>query len=175
MWKKFTKRFQSPDSFVSLALGLAVVLVIGMLIVNYISTKQRAGESAQKETTEQLTLPATHTVGPGESLWTIAQTYYRDGYKWVDIAQANNLERPDFLEVGQTLTVPVVATAEGQISADTVEAKPEGTRYTAVAGDSLWNIAVKQYGTGYKWVDIARANNLVNPSIIHAGNVFVLP
>lgn len=50
-----------------------------------------------------------------------------------------------------------------------------GASYTVVRGDNLWNIAVRAYGDGYRWVDIARANNLANPDLIHAGNVFTLP
>jgi len=47
--------------------------------------------------------------------------------------------------------------------------------YTVVAGDSLWNIAVREYGDGYAWTKIATANNLINPDLIHAGNVLRLP
>jgi nucleoid-associated protein YgaU len=50
-----------------------------------------------------------------------------------------------------------------------------GSTYTVKHGDSLWDIAVRAYGNGYRWVDIARANNLQNPNIIHTGNVFTLP
>lgn len=44
-----------------------------------------------------------------------------------------------------------------------------------VKGDHLWGIAVRAYGDGYKWVEIARENNLVNPNLIHPGNVLSLP
>ena len=55
------------------------------------------------------------------------------------------------------------------------ETKPTTDQYTVQSGDSLWKIAVAQYNNGYKWVEIARANNLDNPDIIHAGNVLQLP
>lgn len=35
----------------------------------------------------------------------------------------------------------------------------DGT-YKVVEGDSLWKIAQKRYNNGYKWVEIARQNNL---------------
>lgn len=50
-----------------------------------------------------------------------------------------------------------------------------GGSYTVVKGDTLWDIAVRKYGDGYKWVAIAKANHLANPNLIHPGNVFTLP
>lgn len=52
---------------------------------------------------------------------------------------------------------------------------PQKKTYTVKGGDDLWNIAETVYHSGYNWVDIARANHLVNPGTIHAGNVLVLP
>lgn len=50
-----------------------------------------------------------------------------------------------------------------------------GATYTVVRGDTLWDIAVRAYGDGFRWTDIAQENELVNPDLIHAGNKFVLP
>lgn len=55
------------------------------------------------------------------------------------------------------------------------ETKPVSGEYTIVKGDSLWSIAVKQYNNGYKWTEIAQANKLTNPNLIHSGNKLVLP
>ena len=53
------------------------------------------------------------------------------------------------------------------------QTKVEGDKtYTVVRGDYLWKIAVSQCGDGFAWSKIAKANNLKNPDIIHAGNVF---
>lgn len=51
----------------------------------------------------------------------------------------------------------------------------KGNSYKVVSGDTLWDIAERAYGDGTKWVEIAHANNLVNPDLIHSGNVFKLP
>jgi len=51
----------------------------------------------------------------------------------------------------------------------------EGDSYTVVKGDNLWNISVRAYGDGFKWTEIAKANNLTNPGLIHSGNTFVIP
>jgi nucleoid-associated protein YgaU len=50
-----------------------------------------------------------------------------------------------------------------------------GKSYTVVAGDTLWDISVRAYGTGYRWVEIAQANHWQNPDLIYPGNVFQLP
>lgn len=47
-----------------------------------------------------------YVVQEGDYLWQIAVRAYGDGYKWTAISQANNLTNPDFLEVGQKLTLP---------------------------------------------------------------------
>ena len=181
MWKSLINRFNSTDSFVSLILGLAIVIVIGMLTVNYFTGKQPASQTEEEQQQQEqlglpVSLPATHTVAVGESMWTIAQKYYNSGYNWVDIQKANNLANAGLIEVGQVLTIPDVASIvpKGQIAAASTEtAAPRS--YTVMRGDNLWKIAVSQYNDGYRWSDIARANHLANPGIIHAGNVLVLP
>ena len=50
-----------------------------------------------------------------------------------------------------------------------------GSTYTVVKGDYLWTIAVRAYGDGYKWVEIAKANNLNQSRFNFSGNVLKLP
>ena len=50
-----------------------------------------------------------------------------------------------------------------------------GDKYTVQKGDTLWDISVRAYGDGYRWVEIAEANALTNPDLIHSGNEFVIP
>ena len=47
--------------------------------------------------------------------------------------------------------------------------------YEVVKGDNLWKVAMKKYGNGYAWVEIAKANNLKNPSSLEAGQKLVIP
>jgi nucleoid-associated protein YgaU len=176
MWKSIKESFESPDSYVSLALGLAVVLVIGMITFNYFKAKmQTATETAKKtEATKNTTvLPAKHTVVAGDTLWSIAEKYYKSGYNWVDIQKANNITNADLIENGQSLVIPDVKpiVVAGEVSSATTTKK----EYTVVKGDSLWTIAVKNYNDGYKWTEIAQANKLTEPNVIHAGNVLTLP
>ena len=50
-----------------------------------------------------------------------------------------------------------------------------GNSYTIAKGDYLWSIALRAYGNGYKWVDIAKANKLTNPDIINVDNKLIIP
>lgn len=47
--------------------------------------------------------------------------------------------------------------------------------HTVANGEHLWGIAEKYYGSGYNWVDIAKANNLVNPNRLLVGQTLTLP
>lgn len=180
MWNTIKGKFDSTDSFVSLALGLAVVLVIGMTVINYVKSKTQTATSNQ-ETTENkagASLPTNHTVAAGETLWSISEKYYNSGYNWVDIEKANEGQNPDVIEEGQTLIIPAatpIVPPQGEASSAAITNQPKDKSYTVVQGDDLWNIALKEYGTGYKWTDIAAANKLTDPNIIHPGNVLVMP
>lgn len=172
MFKDLQKRFTSTDSYVSLVLGIAVVLVVGVLVYNFIQNRRVQAPTGEVTTTDEEktvtgTPGGTHTVAAGETLWSISEKYYKTGYNWVDLVTANNLVDADRIEEGQQLVIPTVTPI-----------MPQGQRaktYTVVQGDTLWSIAVSQYGDGYKWSEIAGANSLTNPNLIHAGNVLTLP
>ena len=62
------------------------------------------------------------------------------------------------------------------------EPKPEptptpttGDTYTVVAGDCLWNIAYKFYGTGTLYTKLAEANKIADPYIINIGQILIVP
>ena len=51
----------------------------------------------------------------------------------------------------------------------------EGDTYTVVAGDCLWNIAYKLYGTGTLYTKLAEANKLADPYISYIGQILTVP
>ena len=134
-------------------------------------------------------------VQKNESLWLIAEKKYTSGYNWVDIAKANNLADPSNIHVGDRLILPSVSPKPATIATTTTKKvntntniasnvqkntvtvlnKIIGNSYTVEKGDTLWNIAVRAYGDGYKWTTIADANNLTNPSMIFSGNKLKIP
>ncbi len=54
--------------------------------------------------------PTTYTVQRGDTLGTIAQRAYGDGFKYPLIQQANNLSDPSQIWVGQVLVIPPIST-----------------------------------------------------------------
>ena len=189
--KALLKTLHLNESTISTVLGALVVVIVGVLIFNYIQqTKkpaqitdqaaseetQKIGEVAVEETDEgklvPKALPQVYEVREGDSLWKIALTKYGSGYNWVDIAQENNLASPDSLAVGQKLALPKAEVRQPfvfETKGGTAPAGIAGTSYTVQYGDHLWGIAVRAYGDGYRWPEIAEANQLANPDQIEIG------
>ena len=117
----------------------------------------------------------THFVEKGETLWSIAEKYYGSGYNWVDISESNKLANSNLIEEGKELFIPNVESKVSTTSLVEPDKAINGESYTVEKGDNLWNIAVRAYGDGYKWVEISRENNLQNPNLIFAGNTLSLP
>lgn len=124
---------------------------------------------------------ATYTVQKGDNLWKIAETQYKTGYAWTDIAQANQLRNPGALNVGQTLNLPEVnktypvTTTVAQTQQPSAVNPISGDTYTVAAGDTLWQIAARAYNDNYQWQKIATANNIVDQHQLKIGMVLKLP
>ncbi|MDX8028799.1 LysM peptidoglycan-binding domain-containing protein [Lentzea sp. BCCO 10_0856] len=54
-------------------------------------------------------------------------------------------------------------------------AAPAVVTYTVQSGDSLWAIAQSHYGDGNRYGEIASANGIANPDLIHPGQVLTIP
>jgi len=186
--KNILKKLKLSEQTISMFLGALVIVVIGVLVFNYFKGVEKAptsnfepipspGEVKLIEEEGKLVpegLPTTHKVEKGENLWEIAEKYYNSGYNWVNIARENNLKNPNFIFPGQELTIPkaeVIRPVQTTIFGKVIE----GTSYKVEKNDHLWGIAVRAYGDGYKWTEIAEANGIENPNLIHPGKVLTLP
>ncbi len=173
------------ESYTSLFLGIVVVVVAAVLVFsflkgkNFYQTTSSQSTSANQEQSGKA-LPKTYEVKKGDDLWKISEKIYGTGYNWVDVASENKLVNPGLLYVGTKLTIPNVKprivknTVDSVVSAQNA-APITGPTYTVKKGDYLWVIAVRAYGDGYKWPEIAKANKLTSPDLIHSGNVLKLP
>ena len=187
--KNFLKKIKLNESAISMVLGALVIIVVGVLIFNYFKGvgKKETGQITQNQTEEVVLveeegkivpqgLPTAYKVEEGDNLWKIAEKFYTSGYNWVDIANANNLTNANLLFVGKELTIPKTEVKKPTMAvAEQTDPAITGNQYTVLKGDNLWGIALRAYGDGYQWVKIASENNLVNPDLIHPGNVLTLP
>lgn len=199
--KQLLKTIKLNESMLSMLFGVVTVILIGVLVVRMYGTRQPAispegdktevamekvGEvtvetkgDGKKYPTE---LPETYTVAKGDHLWSIATKLYGSGYNWIEIAKENKLSNANQIEVGKELKLPKTAVImpERAMSAEVMEVVTAvvtitGDTYTVVKGDNLWSICVRAYGDGYKWVGVAKENEIKTPNYIEVGQVLKLP
>jgi len=197
--KNTLKEIKLNETAISRLLGALVVLVIGVLIFNYfrginekvitseITSEELAKEASKVKLIEEKGkivpegLPTEYTVEANDNLWKISERFYRSGYNWVDVAKANSLNNPNHLAVGQKITLP-----KAEVKITTIEQRDKlagvatgqpisGGSYVVQEEDSLWKIALRAYGDGYRWSQIAKDNKLDNPDVIHPGNSLKIP
>ncbi|MBI3980512.1 LysM peptidoglycan-binding domain-containing protein [Candidatus Microgenomates bacterium] len=192
MWKDIAKKFNNPESMISLILGVVVILVVGATLINLAKNKTTStspqpeattdvpgvpvGEKVTEQTTMSADFPKKYIVKEGDTLWNIALVSYSSGYNWVDIAATNTLSNPDNLTVGMELILPKTKPIypEGSINGVAATATKE-ENYTVKQGDNLWQIACQSYTNCYRYTDIVKANGLSNPNQIEIGQVLKIP
>jgi LysM repeat protein len=120
--------------------------------------------------------PVTYVVKPGDTLEEIAATF---GVTVEAIVEANNIEDPDHIEVGQVLVIPnnlvdtwYEFTPTGAL--DVVEGTIISRHITYVVqpGDTLGEIAAR---FGVTVQAIVKANRIEDPDHIQVGQVLVIP
>jgi murein DD-endopeptidase MepM/ murein hydrolase activator NlpD len=124
------------------------------------SLPPEAAETVPEWRAEQPGIPTTHTVGPGDTLNSIALRY---GTTADAIAKRNGILNPESIYVGQVLNL-----REGSA------APPigHGQTHTVQSGETLYRIAAKY---GLSWQELARANALTNTAVIYPGQQLVIP
>lgn len=207
--QKLQNDLRNRDSSFSLILGALIVIVLGVILFNLFnktSSSQNttpAAAQTQSGDVDKNSLPGKYTVKDGDTLYSIAQKYYGDGYQFNQIVKANNLPDENNITVGQVLEIPKL-TASPSPTAST-SASPSGSQqvsqqntqltqgtggsnsetewgptitggtYTVQAGDWLSKIAGRAYGDIYSYNKIAQANNISDPNLIEPGTVLTIP
>lgn len=116
-----------------------------------------------------------YIVKAGDTLWSVAEKQLGSGYKWQEIARVNNLANPSMITEGTRLKLASTEVAQSLQSKSGDVNGQAVTSYTISHGETLWEISQKVYGDPYMWSKIAKANDLENPDLIHAGNVLTIP
>ncbi len=121
------------------------------------------------------TLPQTHVVQPGETLYGIAEAY---GLPVEQLAAQNQIVDVSAVYVGQVLnvaapTVAAPALAEAALPVEApVETLGQTVIHTVETGETLFRIATRYNLTVN---DLARANSISDPTLIYAGQQLIIP
>ncbi|OGH02476.1 MAG: hypothetical protein A2798_02370 [Candidatus Levybacteria bacterium RIFCSPHIGHO2_01_FULL_37_17] len=168
----FLSQIKWGESYTSLILGVVVVLVaVALLFLIFKNSTNQKKETGSASTNEE----KTYTVKEGDDLWHISEGLYGSGYNWQDLAKANKISNPNIIVPGTKLSVPKVEVKERTITEAVRDNTITGNSYSVIEGDNLWSISIRAYGDGYKWPEVAKANNLQNPDRIYVGIVLKLP
>lgn len=116
--ESFMNRIQTDlkdkNALLNIVLGALIVIVAGILIYNYTTKSQVTDpeediQSQSTTSTEDVAkdnLPGQYTVKAGDTLFNIAANYYGDGFKYNEIAKANQIADVNNLTTGQVITIP---------------------------------------------------------------------
>lgn len=185
------------ESYTSLFLGALVVVIVAIVVFAFLQNRNKAGETTQETSSEQSQMqdkdaqgmPAKageeYVVAEGDWLSSISEKAYGTQDNWKYIAAENDIQNPDAIEKGTKLRIPNLddkKKAELDKKMESMSMQPStfgqmmtDSNYVVKEGESLWSIAVKVYGDGYRWPEIAKVNNLWYPDWITAGTTIVLP
>jgi len=103
-----------------------------------------------------------YVVRSGDTLYSLSRRF---GVSVQVLMQVNGISNPNYIQVGQKLTIP----GSGYV---TPTPSPSPATYVVQRGDTLYSIA-RRYGTTVG--AIALANRIANPSLIFAGQKLVIP
>ncbi|MDO8383926.1 MAG: LysM peptidoglycan-binding domain-containing protein [Microbacterium sp.] len=129
----------------------------------------------------------TYTVKAGDSLWAIAEQHLGDGQRYQEIVELNR-DRPqpggytvgqrDGIDPGMVLELPDAAAAPASVTQTGEEQR------TVVSGDTLWDIAADELGSGERYTEIYEASRditqpdgrqISDPNLIVPGWTVAIP
>jgi nucleoid-associated protein YgaU len=103
-------------------------------------------------------LLTTYTVVAGDTLSDISNHFYGDASHVPILVTVNQIPNPNVIHVGQVLIIPDLAHT-----------------YTVVAADTLSGISNHFYGDASQVAMLSRVNQILNPNVIHVGQVLIIP
>jgi len=132
-----------------------------------------------------------HVVKKGETMESIAKSYFGAGSKWQLIAKANPSVNPDTMRIGTKLRIPAAGNAalsESSVASransgsGSTKSATGGTSATAnsgshvvAKGETLSSIARRYYGDSKYWKTLQNANPKIKAESLAVGTKLVIP
>jgi nucleoid-associated protein YgaU len=127
----------------------------------------------------------THRVQPGDSLASLAQTYYGNAKYAKFLAESNpGISDPAKLSLGATIKIPPLPQDVDTRMANAAPAKVPAAAatgkktYKVKTGDSFYKIAKEQLGNAERWKELLDLNKTIvhgDPTQLQPGQTLVLP
>lgn len=140
------------------------------------------GEDGPRDNNDPAVIPpppptTDYTVGAGDTMESIAKSWFGDHRKWIIISQENPLVDPMRLRTGQVLRLPPRTARIEDVPADVVDQLTRGTVYIVKEGDTLSGIASKFYGKSslYDMIFDANRDQLSTPNDLRLGQHLKIP
>lgn len=181
------------DKFFMMLLGISVAIVILSTFYSFIRPKGTESDAASTEVASTTFVTPTESVTVMPDVITPTITDSNDS-EMVGLNTLLNSDEqapaPEPTSISMLDRIKSyfggskVATDEAEVSADATNdsstpssEKPatQPKEHMVQAGESLWSIAEKTYGSGYSYVELAKANDLSNPDLIAVGQKIMLP
>ena len=99
-----------------------------------------------------------YTLRSGDTLSGIGARF---DIEWRQLVKLNGIADPNLIYVGQVIKIPCGGLGKGDFV------------YVVKSGDSLWGIAKKYLGSGWRYADIIKQNGLKNATI-HPGDILII-
>ncbi|MAW77323.1 MAG: hypothetical protein CMJ95_08065 [Planctomycetes bacterium] len=121
----------------------------------------------------------TVTVQENDSLWAIASRQLGSGLRWTELLEVNpGLREDTILQPGQLLKIPANNVAVKRPVARVLRPVSVRAGFRSVVireGDTLYDLAEQQLGSGLRWSEIQDANPGLNPNRLPVGKKILIP
>ncbi|MFO0704048.1 MAG: LysM peptidoglycan-binding domain-containing protein [Patescibacteria group bacterium] len=159
------------DKFFMLLLGISVAIVL--LSTVYSAVKPKSTETASNVMVQE---QKNDQKSESSSIAGIEENTPTNTPVATDTSVPTNTVAPTQVNTKtQVKTSPTIAPTNIPSITPVQNVKPGQKEYTVKSGDTLWAIAEMAYGSGYNFVDIAKANNISNYNMISEGTKLNLP
>lgn len=154
---KLNLDLQNKQNILNLILGALILVILGILAFNYFSKPATdLGPSQQTETPQgretqdvaKENLPGKYTIKEGDTLFSIAEKYYNNGYLYPRIVEENKLPSPDMITLGQVIQLPKIDQQTQPSPASDSISSPSATPQSQVLEPEIKGQESVSQGTG---------------------------